>query len=452
VIVAVGLGLRIAHALVMAEHEAAAAVPGLDRWLTMQIAADVAAGDLGGGEFGPYESSPTYAVLLGFVRRLSGESWLVPLLLQALLGALVAPALFVAGHALWSSRAGLAAAGMAALYAPFIVHEGLTLKFALIPVTVSMQLAAAACGRSSMAAVAAAGALQAFLASLRPNSLCTLPVILGWLVWRADRPPGRVLVAFALGFLIVAIPVGGRRLLAAQAGHAASLWGIHFYVGTLPAGDGGYHVIPGIEDNVFGHVDDARMIAERELGRPLDPGEVSAYWLHAGLDAIRADPTAYLALEGRKVGRMLSAREHDEFGEDMGRYRLLSPALTAAIPGFGVVLPLAVVGLVVAGLRRSPIGWVAAVGAAYALSLLMFFVTGRYRLAMVPPLMLAGGVAVDWLTTSWPRSVAVATLIAGITLILPEVESVDVVWVAAIIIVAVLAGWLDAKRTPVQST
>jgi len=329
---------------------------------------------------------------------------------QAVLGALTPLALYATARRLGSARAGLFAAALAAAYGPAIFYEGLTVKFALMPFTVSALLcasAAAATGRRWQGAAAAAGAATALLVALRLNAIVVLPVLVAWIARARPAVATRALLLVGLGLVAIAAPLALRRALAAAHGEAASLWGIHFYVGSRLDGDGGYAVVPGMADDVFGHVDDARALAEASLGRRLTPTEVSSYWLGRGLEEIRRDPAAYLVLEGRKFRRLLAPGEEDVFGDDYAVYTARSLVLRAGLT-FGAVAPLAMLGLVLVAMRRAPFGWCVAVAATYAASLLVFFVTSRYRLPVVPPLLLCAGVALAWLADLRARPLAFA--------------------------------------------
>ncbi len=413
--VLLALALRLLHVAWVADFATVHVVPGLDRWLEMEIARAVAGGDPLGGPLAPYESAPAYALLLGALYRLAGERWLGPLVVQALLGALTPLLLLAAGRRLGASRAGVLAALLAAVYAPAIFYEGLTIKFGLVPVTVAGLLwatAAAASGARWHVAAVVAGVLAALLVALRLNALAVVPVVVAWIAWSRGRVQAApALLLFAAGLIMVAGPLAVRRSLAAARGEAASLWGIHFYVGTRLDGDGGYAVVPGIADDVFGHVDDARALAEAGSRRRLTPGEVSAYWFRRGLDDVRRQPGGYLLLEGRKLLRLLAAGEDDAFGDDYAAYASRSPVLRAGLT-FGALAPLAAVGLVLVVVRRSPLGWCVAMVAAYAGSLLVFFVTARYRVPLVPPLLLLAGAALAWLADLCRRRPAVGVAAA----------------------------------------
>jgi hypothetical protein len=409
VLTAIALALRLAHVANVAAYERAHVVPGLDRWLDMEIADAVAGGDVLGGPLAPYDSAPAYGVLLGLAYRVFGRESAGPLVVQALLGAMVPLLLYAAGRRLASARVGLAAAALGAVYAPAIFYEGLTVKFALVPFAFAALLWALAAG-----AAVAAGAATALAVALRPNAIVALPLGLVWIASRSEaRSATRTILLFAMGLVVVAAPLALRRSLSAERGDAASLWGIHFYVGSQPRGDGGYAQVVGVSDDVFGHVDDARAVAEASRGRPLTPGEVSRYWFGRGIDEITRDPTAYVRLLGRKVRRIVAPGEENDFGDEWAEYAARSAALRAGI-GFGTVAPLAALGLLIAVTRRSALLWSAALAAAYVVTLLLFFVTGRYRLPLVPPFLLLAGAGLVWLADLWTTRRPVALAVAAV--------------------------------------
>ena len=72
------------------------------------------------------------------------------------------------------------------------------------------------------------------------------------------------------------------------------------------------------------------------------------------------------------------------------------PHLIAQTVSFGVVCPLGILGLILTITRRRPALLPLFIGS-YLLSLLPFFVSGRYRLALVPPMIVLAAEALCWL-------------------------------------------------------
>src|SRR5262249_25706647 len=136
-------------------------------------------------------------------------------------------------------------------------------------------------------------------------------------------------------------------------------------------------------------------------------------------------------------------------GDDWMPYASQSAALRIGI-GFGTVAPLAVLGLIIAAGQRSGLLWGAASAAAYALSLLCFFVAGRYRLPIVPPMLLLAGAGIVWLGGAWtvrPRAALLATaLLIGVpaALGLPLGDLVRLVVLVALAVAA--APWVARPR------
>jgi hypothetical protein len=389
------LGLRLAYLLTIRGALLDEPPPiGMDRWLEMHIAEAVARGDWRGGWSADYDSGLAYGYLLGALYRAGGERWVVPLAVQAALGAATPVLLWALGRRLYSARVGVVAAALAAVYLPAIFYEVLLVKFALLPVTVAALLLALARARDRASAgrLLTAGLVAGVLATTRPQAVLLAPVLAWWLVRGSPglRPKLRMLALAALGAALVVGPFVVRDRLVARSG-GGSVWGIHFYIGTGPEADGAYVSVPGVREDVVGHVVDARRIAETEAGRPLSAGEVSLHWFRRGLAFVRAEPWRYARLELTKLRLALAGGEEGSFGDEYADAKQFSWVLRLPLPGFGAIWPFALVGIVVTLARRGP-GLLPLFVAAYVASLLPFFVTGRYRLPIVPPMLVLAAV------------------------------------------------------------
>jgi hypothetical protein len=130
-------------------------------------------------------------------------------------------------------------------------------------------------------------------------------------------------------------------------------------------------------------------LAERAVGRPLGPGEVSSYWTDRAITFITSQPAAWLSLIGRKVLLLMNATEmvdtesQETHAEWSWPLRVLGP-----ITHFGVLLPLAVLGIWATWRRSASIRMLAALTVSYAVSVVMFYVFARYRYPLVPLLVL----------------------------------------------------------------
>ena len=369
--------------------------------------------------------------------------------------------LYGVGARLFSPRVGGVAAGLAALYTPAIFYETLLVKFALLPVTVAAALAWLVRGRDEQSArwLVPAGVALGALVLLRPNALLTAGVMVLWvvgpgvgLVRRAMTVGTRV----ALGAALVTVPLMLHTRAAGGDSGGPALLGIHFFIETNPESDGRYTEVRGVRDDIVGHVVDARRIAERDLGRPLAAGEVSHYWFAKGLGFVRQHPFRYLLLEARKVWIALDGDEEGSFGDDFHDYRRASWVLRLPLPSFAAVGPLGLLGLCLTFVGRQRARILPLFVASYLVSLLPFFVTGRYRLPLVPPMLVLAAFALCWLEANirQRRSGAVlgaALLVAAATagLTSPEqLPSVAVTLTAGLATAAALARLGSGRQSP----
>lgn len=383
-----GMALRLVHVVATRPILVDQPAPeGMDRWLTIRVAETIARGDWTGGWLAPYDSSPAYSYFAAGAYVLCGRNWFHVLVVQAALGALTPLVLYGVGLAIDGESTALVAALIAALYLPSIFYEGLVVKFALIPLAVSAALLSVVGLRAGgRGAALASGAALGAVVLLRPNTALAAPVIAAWGVLGGATPAIviRRTALVVVGAMAILGPMAARDALTARHGLSPGLAGIHFYIGTNPHADGEYTVIDDIRPDIVGHVVDARRIAERRMGRTLSPADVSRFWFHRGLSFIRDRPGRYVLLEVRKLWLAFEAAENGSFGDDYDGLRPVSPVLRLPAITFATVGPLGLLGLAGCIRRRR---WLLPLAlGALTLSLLPFFMAGRYRLPLAPPM------------------------------------------------------------------
>jgi tetratricopeptide (TPR) repeat protein len=197
-------------------------------------------------------------------------------------------------------------------------------------------------------------------------------------------------VTLTAGLALVLVPVAARNYAVGGGFYlTTSQFGPNFYIGNNPQADGTYASLrPGRGAPEFER-QDATDLAERALGRSLTPAEVSQYWTDRALTFVTDDPGAWLALMARKGALLINADEMLDT-ESQETYEDYSPILRAlAVVGhFGVLIPLAAVGLAASWADRRRLWPLYAMLAAYAASVVIFYVFARYRFPMVPFLVL----------------------------------------------------------------
>jgi Flp pilus assembly protein TadD len=172
--------------------------------------------------------------------------------------------------------------------------------------------------------------------------------------------------------------------------------GINLWLGNNPAATG-YPRFPDLHAGQGEMLRDSIDRAEMAAGRPLKRSEVSRYWSSKARDYISVNPGAWLKLLARKLGNFWNAFEYDDLG------------MIAVLRGYGIVFPglrfalVAVLGLsgAVFSWRTFPASrWIVAAIGFQLLAILPVFVTERYRLAVVPGLLVLAALGLERL---WNR-------------------------------------------------
>jgi tetratricopeptide (TPR) repeat protein len=423
VIFAVALAVRLFHDWQISHAPFFAVLMGdargYDEW-----ARQLAAGDWIGKDV--FYQAPLYPYFLGVIYALFGHSLVAVRVVQAFLGSTACVLLALAARRLFSSRAGLAAGLALALYAPAIFFDGLIQKSVLdvFLICVSLWLLSGLVERAHQTfSWLWLGMALGALALTRENALVLIAVIA---VWAIVRLRGGALLAplatFALGLAVFLLPVAVRNYAVGGGFYlTTSQFGPNFYIGNNARADGTYAPLKEGRGTPEYERQDATDIAEHAAGHPLTPGDVSSYWTGEALRFIASQPGAWTKLMARKVVLLLNHTEavDTESQETYAEWSLPLEAL-GWVGHFGVLVPLALFGCIVAWPERKRLWVLYALTAAYAASVLMFYVFARYRFPLVPMLILfaaAGLVAIpSYLRGTVPlaRKAAVAVALVAV--------------------------------------
>jgi len=204
-------------------------------------------------------------------------------------------------------------------------------------------------------------------------------------------------VVFLLAGFLVILPATIRNYRATgQVVLISSPVGLNVLIGNGPEADGLFGPAMGVEPSVRGHWLAAPQVAKQALGRDVTAPDVSGFFLGRAFTWMREHPMAEARLLARKTWYAVSAaflpisHSYPFFARDLG-----SP-LAWLIVGPALVVPLGLVGLVVARPKREGYGiWAAFVPLAI-LSVVIFFVAARYRLPYQAALCIPAGALIAW--------------------------------------------------------
>lgn len=358
------------------------------------------AGRLAAGGFrytGDFSGNPLYAYFLAFLVRFLRAGPVLIRAAQHLLGVLTCLLVYRCGRKLFGEKTALAAALLYAVFPPAIFYEGWLLSASLEAFLMTALLAVLLTAGGRSRAVCFAGGILAGLLLLARPSLVPLGAA-AWILFGSRgvgfgrRAAG--FIFFAVGLILPLLPFSLQYYShEEEIVFVSPHGGENFYIGNRPGAFGLGQMpefargMPELQRRDF------RREASRQVGRELSPGESSRFWFGRGLEFIRSHPLRYLRLLAVKTyfffcGVDFSDNYHLSFFR-----RLFFPL---ALPfTWRLLSALALAGLIAGRRPGKQAGLFPIFLFSYVLSIVLFFVTSRFRIPAVPLFCLAaaGGLA-----------------------------------------------------------
>ncbi|MBD3332784.1 tetratricopeptide repeat protein [candidate division GN15 bacterium] len=310
VILGVALVLRLVYLIVYS---------GMPDWEQLTVdnyyhhhwAQIIADGDLVGDT--TYFRAPFYVWCLGLLYALFGNSLWVGRLFGLAIGLATVAMSYQLGKRVSSTKVGLIAAALAAVYPVQLYFES---ELLLDPLFSLLMLAAVERTlrwfQDGRIITALTGGILLGLAVLtRPTGLVMVPIIVILTLWpeRRTKHLQRGLVILLLPVVVLVGAVFLRNVVVADDPVLiASQGGINLYIGNNKTADGLSATLP----EPLGHnwqIAQVTHIAENDIGYELTPGEVSDYWQDRAADWIKANPGEFLQLYARKLAWFTGDRE-----------------------------------------------------------------------------------------------------------------------------------------------
>ncbi len=398
---------------------------GLGQWNLPTGASDPEIGST------PFFRPPGYPAFLAAVYRVFGGSYWSPRVAQTLLGLASCVLGFLLGRSLYGRGAGLVGAALLAVYWGLIYFEG-----ELQPPTLLVFLCLALMlvmrrwiRRLGPAWAIGGGVLLGLLAVIRPNVLLFVPVVLVWFWWILHRQSAvkkfpLTALATLTGLLVVIAPVTIRNFAVGDdLVLISSNGGVNLYIGNNPRTSLVTPRIPDIEQlagrsgwSLFAYPDIIRGV-EAQSQRSMKHSQISRYFSGRAFDFIRSNPAGTL-LNALKRGLLLWG-PREVSNNKVLRFERKNSAILWLLPGF----PLAVSGFLLGlGLwlweqrkhsdakptteqrrRNELIVLILLFIVVYSASFMPFLAAGRFRVPLVPFLLLFTGYALfrlgQWLVS-----------------------------------------------------
>jgi tetratricopeptide (TPR) repeat protein len=332
-----------------------------------------------------------YPFFLAMVYLILGSSPLPIIIIQAILDSISCALVYHLSGRVFNKHVATVAGIAYALYGIAIFYTGLQLATTVV-IFLSLLMTSFlifAKENKKMPVFFVSGLIFGLLVFGRPNVILFLAVLPFWFFTTIKEALGKRkcvhgLVFFALGFLIVTSFFSIRNYsFNKQLSPFSVQGGLNFYIGNTPRAQGHLMSPEGVSLGAVKQVRTSIQQARRESGQDLTPSQASRYWLFKGLRFIKDNPVETFWLYVKKLATFWR-KEEISLNIDYSLSRALVPILRLPLVGFGVVAPFGLLGLFLSIRNRRNTLLITLFVLSYMVSVIIFFVSARYRLPVVP--------------------------------------------------------------------
>jgi Tfp pilus assembly protein PilF len=216
-----------------------------------------------------------------------------------------------------------------------------------------------------------------------------------WILWQKRTGFIKYFLIFCLGLgLVLGVLVLRSYIVDKKPALLTGNTGLNFYIGNSAEANGTLVWPMNLTPAAGAMLRDAAAIAKLNLGRELGPSGVSGFWFKKAIDFIKKNPPTYFRLLLRKAGYLFSPKElifepEYTFVSDKIRvFKVISMDL-------GLILPFAFLGMLL-NLKNITKTWsLYLVLLTLGASIILFFVQAKFRIMLVPFLMIFAASAVS---------------------------------------------------------
>ena len=346
-----------------------------------------------------FYQAPLYPYFIALIYKIFGIKLFAVRIIQVLMSSATCLLYYYISKKIWGVRAGVIASLLATFYNIYIFYVPLHLKPTLYIFleTLCILFLCLSIYKEKKRYFIASGIFLGLMSFTRGNTLLIVPFLIIWVFSSYNYKTAiRNYLLILFGLFMILFPVVIRNyVVSGDFVITTSQAGSNFYIGNNLKASGSYiPLIPGHETPEF-EGSDARMIAEKESGRELKPSEVSHYWFNRSFDYIKKNKFHYTKLMWKKIKLMINYYEVPD-SEDFYFYRQYSSILSLPLIPFGIICPLAFLGmlLLIKDYKKYSLLYVLVI--ANFVSVIIFYIFSRYRLPIVPLFIIFSSYAINW--------------------------------------------------------
>lgn len=352
----------------------------------------------------PFFMAPLYPYFLASVYSLFGIDITALRILQHCVAVCTVVMIFLIGERLFSRKVGFFAGIIAALYGPFVFYGNLLLVETLKVFfgTTSLYLCILARQKQEahwwfVAGISIGGAILC-----RPSDALMAGAVVAWIMFGINddlkyRLKSVVLLLSAIVLLILPITIRNY-VVSGEITVLTTNGGLNFYLGNNPRAVGIYYNVDQLD---LANDPDGRIYLETTYGKGFSHAESSTYWRGQAFDYVWNRPSDFIALLFKKLLLVFHYKEISQLGYNYRFIEQYGVSVLGILPTFLFVFPLAAVGMYVTIKEWRKYSVLYIFLAAQILGIILFFVTDRFRLSILPYLILFESAGIAWIVEWW---------------------------------------------------
>ena len=335
--------------------------------------------------------NPLYPFFLALIYFIFGHSNLTVVFIQGIIDSISCILIYYIASMLFNKRVGIIAAFIYACYGIAIFYTGILLAPTVVIFFTLLFIASLLVAEEKRQVIIffISGILFGLVASARPNVTLFLFLLPLWFFTVLKNKLGvqKSLQGFLLllvGFFMVISLITIRNYSIEKRFSPFSVQGgINFYIGNNPQATGRFSSPQGISISPIEQVKTSIHYAEKESGKRLTPSQASRYWLFKGLKFIK-DNTLDAFLLYMKKFALFWRKEELPLNINYPLSKTFVPIFRLPFISFGIIAPFAILGILLSLKRKNSILLLTLFIFSYMISVIIFFVSARYRLPIVP--------------------------------------------------------------------
>jgi tetratricopeptide (TPR) repeat protein len=383
--------------------------PIVDEQWHLGWAKEIIGGNFWGNEI--YFRGPLYPYFLALLLKMTGSSILWSRILQIIIPSFSAAMIYLLGEKLISRKAGIIAGLALAAYGTMIFYDTMFLLEVLFILLnlIAFYLLMKNKGASRKHSWLLAGFILGLAAITRPNILLLVPFLLIWIYFslptiKEIKRRLLIILIYLAGIFAPILCVTARNyIIGGETVLISSQGGVNLYIGNNPDAEGLTMLMPEVRlDETLPWTEFRAAVhkaAEAEAGRTLKVGEESSFWTKKAIDFIKGNPGKFLGLTFRKLVYFFVGFENSDNGDiyfsrnNSSLYAALLWDKIIYFP-FGLVLPLGIIGMIAGWKKRKEYALLYIFIIGYIPTVILFLVTARHRLPVIPFILLFAALAV----------------------------------------------------------